>query len=51
MNYEPEQFQDDEMSFWATVNSLLHPAALNNGSNWLLVFVGCVYISSTIGIK
>lgn len=35
MDYEPECFQDDETSFWATVNSLLHSAALNNGSNWL----------------
>lgn len=51
MSYEPERFQDDEMSFWATVNSLLHPAALNNGFNWPQVFVGRVYISSTIDIK
>lgn len=40
--YEPEHFQDGESSFWATVNSLLHTVDLNNGSNWLLVFVGCL---------
>lgn len=28
-------FQDDETSFWATVNSLLHPADLHNGYIWL----------------